>query len=83
MPRGDHVRAGRAARRWLRWLAGPPGEDRSMPGVELPVVALTILGILLVLLGLFAAGSVEPIALGMGAIAVAGVLAVVGSRRGA
>ena len=54
-----------------------------MTSVRLPVVALTVLGILLVLLGLLAAGSIELVALGMGGIAVAGVLAVAGSRRGA
>jgi hypothetical protein len=54
-----------------------------MTSVQLPVVALTVLGILLVLLGLFAAGSLELMVLGMGGIAVAGLLALAGSRRGA
>ena len=54
-----------------------------MTGVQLPVMALTVLGILLVLLGLLAAGSLELVVVGMGGIAVAGLLAVAGSRRGA
>ena len=46
-----------------------------------PVTALTVLGILIVVLGLFAAGSVELIVVGLGAIAVAGILQVAGMRR--
>ncbi len=46
-----------------------------------PVTALTALGILVALLGLLAAGSIELIALGLGSILAAGVLAVVGERR--
>ena len=46
-----------------------------------PVMALTFLGILIVLLGLFAAGSVELIVVGLVAIGLAGVLQVAGSRR--
>ena len=51
--------------------------------VQLPVVTLTVLGILVVMLGLFAAGSIAVAALGLGSIAFAGLLAVIGSRRGA
>jgi hypothetical protein len=47
-----------------------------------PVAALTFLGILIALLGLFAAGSVPLVVVGLAAIAVAGILQVVGSRRG-
>jgi hypothetical protein len=54
-----------------------------MSSIQLPVVALTVLGILLVLLGLFAAGSLALMALGMAGIAVAGALAVAGTRRSA
>jgi hypothetical protein len=46
-----------------------------------PVVALTALGVLIALLGLFAAGSVELVIVGLASIAVAGILQVVGSRR--
>ena len=48
---------------------------------SLPVMALTFLGILIVVLGLFAAGSMEVVVVGLGAIAVAGILQVLGSRR--
>ena len=46
-----------------------------------PVTALTVLGILIVLLGLFAAGSVELIVVGLAAIAMAGIIQVAGMRR--
>lgn len=46
-----------------------------------PVTALTFLGILIVVLGLFAAGSMEVTIVGLAAIAVAGVLQVAGMRR--
>lgn len=48
---------------------------------QLPIAALTILGVLVTLLGLFAAGEVAVVAVGLGAIAVAGVLAVAAERR--
>ncbi len=46
-----------------------------------PVAALTILGILLAVLGLFVGGSVELVVIGLLAIGFAGILEVVGSRR--
>ena len=46
-----------------------------------PVMALTFLGILIALLGLFAAGNIYLIVTGLVAIAVAGVLQVMGQRR--
>jgi hypothetical protein len=46
-----------------------------------PVMALTFLGIIIVLLGLFAAGSIEIVIVGLAAIGLAGVLQVAGSRR--
>ena len=49
--------------------------------MSLPVAALTVLGILIVVLGLFAAGSIVVAAVGLAAIAIAGVLQVAGSRR--
>ena len=46
-------------------------------GASLPVVTLTVLGAVLAVLGLFAAGDISVVALGLGAIAAAGVIAVV------
>jgi hypothetical protein len=48
---------------------------------SIPVVALTVLGILIAVLGLFVGGSVQLVVIGLVAIAVAGVLQVVGTRR--
>jgi hypothetical protein len=48
---------------------------------SMPVAALTVLGILLAVLGLFVGGSVELVIIGLVAIAVAGVLQVAGARR--
>ncbi|HEX7950756.1 MAG TPA: hypothetical protein VF494_10440 [Candidatus Limnocylindrales bacterium] len=47
----------------------------------LPVYALTFLGILITLLGLFAAGDIIIVLVGLGAIALAGVLSVAAGRR--
>ncbi len=52
-----------------------------MSAVELPVTVLTVLGILISVLGLFAAGNLVMVAIGLGAVAFAGVLAVLGTRR--
>lgn len=52
-----------------------------MTGVQLPVTVLTVLGILIAILGLFAAGSLAMVAVGLGAVGFAGVLAVIGARR--
>ncbi len=49
--------------------------------MSVPVGALTILGILIAALGLFAAGSVELIVIGLLAVFAAGVLQVLGARR--
>ncbi len=62
----------------------PPGRlerDRLMSAVQLPVSALTVLGIVIVALGLLVAGNVILVALGLGSVAVAGLLAVAGARR--
>ena len=48
---------------------------------SLPVMALTVLGILLVILGLFVAGSIDLVVIGLLAIAVGGVLEIAGRRR--
>lgn len=55
-------------------------EECPVP-TSMPVAALTILGILLAVLGLFVGGSVELVIIGLVAIAVAGVLQVAGARR--
>lgn len=47
---------------------------------SLPVVTLVILGSLIAVLGLFVAGSIEVAAVGLVAVAVAGVLDVAGRR---
>ncbi len=51
----------------------------------IPIGALTLAGCILVVLGLFAAGSIELVALGLGSLVVAAVLgtvlAVVDGRR--
>jgi hypothetical protein len=49
--------------------------------MALPVTSLTILGILIALLGLFVAGNIALTAVGLAAIAVAGVLQLADARR--
>lgn len=51
-------------------------------GTSAPVAALTGLGILIAVLGLFVGGSVQLVIVGLLAIAVAGVLQVAATRRG-
>ena len=46
-----------------------------------PVVVLTVLGALIAVLGLFAAGDIRITIVGLVAIAFAGVLQVLGARR--
>lgn len=46
-----------------------------------PVAALTTLGILLVVLGLFAAGNLTIVIVGLLAIVAAGILQIAGGRR--
>lgn len=48
---------------------------------NIPVAALTVLGVLIAVLGLFVGGSVQLVVIGLIAIAVAGVLQVVSMRR--
>ncbi len=47
----------------------------------MPVAALTVLGILITVLGLFVGGSIELAVVGLVAIAVAGVIQVADMRR--
>ena len=57
---------------------------RSNDIAIIPIGALTLVGVLLIALGLFAAGSIELVALGLGSLVIAAVLgtilAVVGGR---
>ncbi|HEX5147509.1 MAG TPA: hypothetical protein VFW02_00420 [Candidatus Limnocylindrales bacterium] len=46
-----------------------------------PVAALTVIGILLAVLGLFVAGNIEIVAIGLLSIFGAGLLQVAGQRR--
>jgi len=46
-----------------------------------PVAALTFLGIIITVLGLFVGGGVQLIGLGLAALVVAGILQVAGQRR--
>lgn len=47
---------------------------------SLPVVALTVLGALIAVLGLFAAGDIAVVALGLGALVGAGIINAVERR---
>jgi hypothetical protein len=49
--------------------------------ISLPVAALSVLGILITVLGLFAAGNMAVVALGLLALFGAGLLEVIGRRR--
>ncbi len=49
---------------------------------SLPIVALSVLGILIAVLGLFAAGNLVVVAVGLVALFAAGLLEVLGRRRG-
>jgi hypothetical protein len=69
----------------------PAARGRSSPGasregssmaMSLPVLALTFLGAIIAVLGFFAGGNIPLVVIGLGAIAVAGVLQVLGQRRG-
>lgn len=59
--------------------ATPKVEDRV--GTSLPVLMLTFLGTLIAVLGLFAAGDVGLVIVGLAALTVAGLIHVFGSRR--
>jgi hypothetical protein len=52
-----------------------------MSDVQLPVTVLTVLGILITLLGLFAAGNIAVVVVGLLAVAFAGVLGLLAARR--
>lgn len=70
------------SRRVLGYLVGRvvEGLSRRMNGVSLPVGVLTGLGALVVLLGLFAAGEVALVIVGLASIAAAGILHVLEGR---
>lgn len=50
--------------------------------MSIPVAALTFLGILVSVLGLFVAGNVALLAIGLVTILAAGILEVIGGRAG-
>jgi hypothetical protein len=60
------------------------GENRRDTGqtmnASLPVVVLTVLGAVIAVLGLFAAGDIVLVIVGLAAVAVAGLLYVMGNR---
>lgn len=55
--------------------------DRRVNSPSLPVLVLTGIGAIIALLGLFAAGNVQLVIVGLVAIAVAGALHVAEQRR--
>lgn len=58
-----------------------PQKTKDPVGASLPVMMLTFLGTLIAVLGLFAAGDVILVLVGLAALTVAGLLQVFGSRR--
>lgn len=58
----------------------PLAPGASLVSTSLPVTTLVSLGTLVTVLGLFVAGEIVVTALGLGAIAVAGVLDILGRR---
>jgi hypothetical protein len=48
-----------------------------------PIAALTVLGILIVVLGLFVAGNVQLVLVGLGSLVAAGLIGAVGARHAA
>jgi hypothetical protein len=52
-----------------------------MAGMTVPVIVLLFLGILIAGLGLFAAGNIYVVGLGVACVVIAGILQVVGQRR--
>ena len=59
----------------------PKPYDPAMDSPSLPVLVLTAIGAIVAVLGLFAAGDVRLVLVGMGAVAVAGVLHVLERRK--
>lgn len=52
-------------------------ESSGSPGLSFPVLALTALGILITVLGLFAAGDMAIVAIGLAAVFGAGMIAAI------
>lgn len=52
-----------------------------MSSVQLPIAVLTFVGLLVALLGLFAAGNIAVVVVGLSAVAFAGVLGLFATRR--
>lgn len=55
--------------------------DKGMTGVSLPVFMLTLLGTLITVLGLFAAGEIWLVIVGLASVAAAGLIHVFSPRR--
>lgn len=56
-------------------------EQRSTPSVTLPVFMLTLLGTLISVLGLFAAGDIALVIVGLASVALAGLIHVFSTTR--
>jgi hypothetical protein len=54
--------------------------DKGMTGVSLPVFMLTLLGTLITVLGLFAAGEIWLVIVGLASVAAAGLIHVFSDR---
>jgi hypothetical protein len=67
----------------VRAAAGVAAIQRRVDRMSMsaPVTALTFLGIIITVLGLFVGGGGQLIALGLGALVVAGILQVAADRR--
>lgn len=60
---------------------GTRDRGRDASSASIPVVTLTVLGAVIAVLGLFAAGELALVIVGLAAVAVAGVIQVIGNRR--
>lgn len=59
----------------------PDTQKRDTTSVSVPVFMLTLLGTLIAVLGLFAAGNIWVVIVGLVAVAFAGVLQVISTRK--
>jgi hypothetical protein len=68
----------------LQGPAGPGSIEVNVNSTSIafvPIVFLTIIGVLLVVLGLFVGGEIELVIVGLVPLAIAGVLGVIADRR--
>ena len=61
--------------------AGQEDREKDTRSISLPVFMLTLLGTLITVLGLFAAGDLRIVIVGLAAVALAGLLHVFGNRQ--